>query len=131
MYTNLQSPTDHSDDIDLVEKNAIVFVELIQYLDDKNPVISNKRCTRKLKKSLNNIKVTLFAKTKAESYFPLYRSNILWKLESESITDYIIRTENISKTIKEAGGVVSNKLLIAMVLKGLPSNFKPFTTVIT
>ena len=30
------SPTDQSDDIDFVEKNATVFAELIQYLDDKN-----------------------------------------------------------------------------------------------
>ena len=29
------SPTDQSDDIDFVEKNATVFAELIQYLDDK------------------------------------------------------------------------------------------------
>ena len=55
----------------------------------------------------------------------------LRRLESESITDYIIRTENISNALKEAGEVISNGLLIAMVLKELPPNFKPFRTVIT
>ena len=55
----------------------------------------------------------------------------LKRLESESICNYIIRTENILNSLKEAGEVISNRLLIAMVLKGLASSFKPFATVIT
>ena len=55
----------------------------------------------------------------------------LRRLESESIRDDIIRTENISNALKEAGEVISDGLLIAVVLKGLPPNFKPFTRVIT
>ena len=35
---------------------------------------------RQWKKSLNNIKGTLFVKRKAESYFPLYRANIFEKI---------------------------------------------------
>ena len=42
-----------------------------------------------------------------------------------------MRTDNISNLLKEAGEVISNGLLIAMVLNELPLNFKPFTTVIT
>ena len=42
----------------------------------------------------------------------------LRRLESESITNYIIKTENISNTLKEAGEVISNGLLKEMVLKG-------------
>ena len=38
---------------------------------------------------------------------------------------------NISNSLKEAREVISDGLLIAMVLKGLPPNFKPFTMVIT
>ena len=52
----------------------------------------------------------------------------LRRLESESITDYIIRTENISNELEE---VIRDGLLITMVHKGLPPNFKPFITVIT
>ena len=52
LHQIILSPTDQSDDIDFVEKNATVFTELIQYLDDKKSVISNKRCTRQWKKSL-------------------------------------------------------------------------------
>ena len=55
----------------------------------------------------------------------------LRRLESESIKDYLIRTENISNSLKEAGEVISDGLLIAMVLKGLPPNFKQFAMVKT
>ena len=53
------------------------------------------------------------------------------RLESESITNDVIRVENISNALKEVGDVINDGLLIAMVLKGLPPNFKPFTRVIT
>ena len=52
-------------------------------------------------------------------------------MESESITDNIIRAENISNALKQVGEVLSDGLLIAIVLKGLPFNFKLFTTNIT
>ena len=48
----------------------------------------------------------------------------LRKLELESITDYIIRTENISNAPKQAGEVISDDLPIVTVLKGLAPNFK-------
>ena len=35
LHQIVQSSTDQSDDIDFIEKNATVFAELIQYLDDK------------------------------------------------------------------------------------------------
>ena len=36
LHPIILSPTDQSDDIDFVEKNATLFAELIQYLDDKS-----------------------------------------------------------------------------------------------
>ena len=52
------------------------------------------------------------------------------RLKSESITDYI-RAENILNSLKETSEVISDGLLIAIVLKGLPSNLKPFAMVMT
>ena len=76
LYQIILSPTDQRDDTDFVEKNATVFAELIQYLDDK----SDKRCMRQWRKSLNNIKGTLFIKRKAKSHFLLYKANIFEKI---------------------------------------------------
>ena len=52
LYQIILSPTDQSDDMGFLEKNVTVFAELIQYLDDPEFVISNKRCKRQWKKGL-------------------------------------------------------------------------------
>lgn len=44
--------------------------------------------------------------------------------------DYVICAETGSTYLKTAGETISDSLLIAMVLKGLPSEFKPFSTVV-
>ena len=36
LYQIIMSPTDQSDNMDFVEKNATVFAKFIQYLDDKS-----------------------------------------------------------------------------------------------
>ena len=73
LHQIILSPTDQSDDIDFVEKNATVFAELIQYLDGKGLSLV-------IRGAQDNIKRTLFVKRKAKSYFPLYRVNIFEKI---------------------------------------------------
>lgn len=55
----------------------------------------------------------------------------LKKSSDESVTDYILRAETAATSLKTSGEVISDSLLTAMVLKGLPAEFKPFSTVIT
>ena len=129
LHQIILSPTDQSDDIDFVEKNATVFAELIQYLDNKSLSLVIRGAWDNGRKALTILGEHYFGKLKIISLYTELTS--LRRLESESITDYIIRIENISKALKEAGEVISVILLIAIVLKGLPPNFKPFTMVIT
>ena len=53
------------------------------------------------------------------------------KSHSESITAYIIRTENAAAVLNAAEEAVSDSLLVAMVLKRLLDDFTPFVEVIT
>jgi hypothetical protein len=46
--------------------------------------------------------------------------------EDEDVTDYIIRCESAATSLAQAGEPVSDRILNAMVLKGLPSSFKQF-----
>ena len=50
----------------------------------------------------------------------------LQKGHDECITDYVLRAETAAASLKSAGETVSDSLLIAMVLKGLPRNTKRF-----
>ena len=125
------SPTDQSDDMDFVEKNATVFAELIQYLDNKSLSLVIRDAWDNRRKALAILREHSLSKGKPKVISLYTELTSLRRLESESITDYIIRAENISNALKEAGEVISDRLLIAMVLKGLPPNFKSFTMVIT
>ena len=131
LHQVILSPTDQSDDMDFIEKNATVFTKLIQYLDDKSLSLVIRDAWDNRRKALTILREHFLSKGKPKVISLYTKLTSLRRLESEFITEYIIRTENISNALKEAGEVINDRLLIAMVLKGLPLNFKPFTTVIT
>ena len=53
----------------------------------------------------------------------------LQKSHSEIVTDYLLRAESITMSLRAAGEQVSDSLLVAMVLKGLPDEYKAFVAV--
>ena len=55
----------------------------------------------------------------------------LVKRSDECITDYMIRAETATSALCNAREEVSDSLLVAMVLKGIPGSYQSFTTVIT
>ena len=49
---------------------------------------------------------------------------------TETITDYVIRAETAAISLTTVGEVISDSLLMAMCLKGLPNKYNSFATVI-
>ena len=48
---------------------------------------------------------------------------------TEEMTDYLIRAEILSSALEVAGEKISEKLLVSVVLKGLPDSYEYFRTV--
>ena len=123
LHQIILSPTDQNDDMDLIEKNATVFAELIQDLDD----LSLSLVMRDARGNGRILREHYLSKGKPKVIYFYLNLKSLRRLESRSL----IRVENISNALKEAGEVISDGVLIALVQKGLPTNFKLFAMVIT
>lgn len=51
--------------------------------------------------------------------------------DNKTVTDYLIRAENIITALRDAGETMSDGLVIAMMLGGLPDSFKPLAVHVT
>ena len=65
-----------------------------------------------------------------ELYHCIQNSSLI-KRREESVTENVIRAETAAAALRNVGETVSNSLVIAMVVKGLPDCFQSFGAVIT
>ena len=117
-----------SDDNLVQEKNAEAFAELLLCLDDKSLTLIFRDAKDEGRKALE-IHYLSSSETRVIGLYTELTS--LKKDDSEDLTDYMLRAEATASMLKKAGEVVSDNLVIAMTLKGLPAEFKSFVTVTT
>ena len=123
-------PTDENADVD-AGKNAEAFAELVQFLDDRSLGLIMRDAKDKGREALVILR-SHYAGSGKPRIISLYTQlTSLRKSANENITDYIIRAETASTSLKSAGEKISDGLLIAMVLKGLPTEYKPFSVLTT
>ena len=114
-----------------LDKNADAFAELVQCLDDRSLSLVIRDAKDDGRKALNILQEHYLGRGKPR-IISLYTELTSLKMsEDECVTDYMIRAETAANSLKTAGETISDSLLITMVLKGLPSEFKTFSTVVT
>ena len=113
------------------DKNEEAFAELIQVLDDKSSLLVMHDAADDGRKALEILRQHYRSKSKPRIISMYQELTSLHKSAKESATDYLLRAENHSISLKNAGEDISDSLLIAMLLKGLPASYKAFTVVIT
>ena len=113
------------------EKNEEAFAELIQYLDDRSLQLVMRDAVDDGRKALKILREHYRSSSKPKIISLYTELTSLRKDRNETVTDYLMRAESYATALKLAGENISDSLLIAMVIKGLPENFKPLTVVIT
>ena len=111
-------------------KKADAFAELVQCLDDRSLSLIIREAKDDGPKALEVLRQHYQGKGKPRVISLYTELTTLKKTESESIVDYVIRAETAATALRNADEAVSDALLIAMVLKGLPSSFKTFSAIV-
>ena len=113
------------------EQNETAFCELIQFLDERSLTLVMRDAKDNGREALKILR-NHYAGTGKPRIITLYTQlTTLNKISSESVTDYVLRAETYANSLRNADEVVSEGLLVAMVLKGLPDEYKPFVAVTT
>ena len=112
------------------ELNAEVFAELIQCLDDRSINLIIRDARDNGRKAIEILSLHYRPKGKAR-VITLYTELTSLQMNGiESVTDYVVRAEIITAALREADETISDGLLIAMILKGLPQTFLPFSVMV-
>ena len=111
-------------------KNKEVFATLVQFLDDKSINLIIRDAKNNGREALKILREHYIGSTKPRIIAMYYELTSLNLSQNESVTEYLIRAENYVARLKEAGESVSESLLIAMLVKGLPETYKSFSTLV-
>ena len=112
-------------------KNEECYAELIQLLDDKSLSLVMRDAAGDGRKALKILRDHYASQGKPRIVALYTELTSLEKGENESVTDYIIRAEKSVTALKNAKEKLSDGLVIAMILKGLPDAYKPLVVHVT
>ena len=112
-------------------KNAEAYSELVRCLDDRSLGLIMRDAKNDGRKAMKILKSHYAGSGKPRIIMLYNQLTSLRKSPDEDITDYIIKAETLAAQVKSAGAQLDESLLIAMVLKGLPSEYHTFSLLIS
>ena len=113
------------------EINEVAYAELIQFLDERSLILVSREARNQGRRAWRILKEHYASGSKPRIITLYNELTTLIKSSEESITDYLLRAEKSVISLRAAGEQISESLLIAMVLKGLPDEYKAFVAITT
>ena len=126
VFVRLESEKDPPDE----GRQADAFAELVQCLDYRSLSLVIRDARDDGRKALEILRQHYQGKGKPRVIALYTELTSLMKKQNESVVDYMLRAEKSATALRDAEEVISDALLIAMVLKGLPTEHNTFATVI-
>ena len=112
-------------------KNKKIYSELVLLLDDVSLSLVMRDAKDDGHKAMSILRAHYLGKSKPRIISLYFELASLKKGHEETVTDYVLRAEGASAALKSADEKISDSLLIAMCLRGLPPSFNSFATVMT
>ena len=112
-------------------KNEEAFSEIVQLLDDRSLSLVMRDAKDDGRQALKILREHYAGKGKPRVLSMWTVLSSLVKTPEDTITDYLIRAETAANALRNAGQDISDSLLVAMVMKGLPKEFRPFNIILT
>ena len=109
-------------DVD-VARNADVFAEIVQCLDNRSLTLVMRDVKDDGRKAIEILREHYVGKGKPR-VIALYTELTSLKMSEDcGLTDYVLKAETATTSLKSAGEEINDSLLVAMVLKGLPTQY--------
>ena len=102
------------------------FAELVNHIDERSLSLIMRDAKDDGRKALKILRNHYAGCGKPRVLSMFRKLTSLQMEENEDLTGYLIRAENMVTALKQAGEKFSDNLLIAAVLKGLPTMYEPF-----
>ena len=108
------------------DKKERCFAELVQFLDDRSLQLIRRDANEDGRAAIEILREH-YAGTSECRILSLITTLATMKMSAkEDVTDYVLRCETAANALDQAGEPVSDRILNALVLKGLPQSFKQF-----
>ena len=117
--------TDASND----NEKYIILAELVQCLDKRSILMLKSECNGNVPEAWKPLTAHFSSSHTPRMMNLLEQLTSLSLKPAEEMTDYLIRAETLSSSLEIAGEKISEKLLVSVVLKGLPDSYEYFMTV--
>ena len=117
--------TDASND----DEKYNIRIELVQCLDKRSIMMLKSECKRNGTEAWKRLTAHFSSLETPRVINLLEQLTSLSLKPTEETTDYLIRTETLSSSLEVAREKISEKLLVSVVLKGLPNSYVYFKTV--
>lgn len=124
-------PTDAEDLAADPGKNVNCNAQLVNALDDKSLFLIRHEAAKNGRKVLKILREHYSGKCKPRILNLYTLLTTIQMANNETVTDYMIRVENIVSAFGDAGENMSDGLLITSILNGLPDSFRPLAVLST